>query len=97
MRMSLRAAAVLLTSVTAVVCAAEFPLVTGQLVTGLLTAGAFAAFLGTSLGLLLAMSGAISHDLAPSSVGRLRVETSCASTIWKSICAINAPSAAGFR
>src|SRR5439155_1358649 len=45
----------------------------GTLVTGLLTAGAFAAFLGTSLGLLLAMSGAISHDLAPSSVGRLRV------------------------
>ncbi|WP_329408229.1 cation acetate symporter [Nocardia vinacea] len=45
----------------------------GTLVTGLLTAGAFAAFLGTSLGLLLAMSGAISHDITPSSLGRLRV------------------------
>ncbi len=45
----------------------------GTLFTGLLTAGAFAAFLATSLGLLLAVSGAIAHDLAPGGLGRLRV------------------------
>ena len=37
----------------------------GLLVTALLSAGAFAAFLATSLGLLLALSGAVSHDLLP--------------------------------
>ena len=45
----------------------------GTLFTALLTAGAFAAFLATSLGLVLVASGAISHDLAPGGLGRLRV------------------------
>lgn len=45
----------------------------GTLFTGLLTSGAFAAFLATSLGLLLAVSGAIAHDLAPGGLVRLRV------------------------
>lgn len=44
----------------------------GTLFTALLTGGAFAAFLATSLGLLLAASGAIAHDLAPGGLGRLR-------------------------
>ncbi|WP_410603150.1 cation acetate symporter [Amycolatopsis sp. lyj-90] len=44
----------------------------GSLFTGLLTAGAFAAFLATSLGLLLVISGAIAHDLAPGGLRRLR-------------------------
>jgi cation/acetate symporter len=44
----------------------------GTLFTALLTAGAFAAFLATSLGLLLAVSGAISHDLVPGTLRRLR-------------------------
>jgi Na+(H+)/acetate symporter ActP len=44
----------------------------GVLFTALLTAGAFAAFLATSLGLLLAVSGALSHDLVPSTLRRLR-------------------------
>ena len=48
----------------------------GVLFTALLTAGAFAAFLATSLGLLLALSGAVSHDLLPGgTVRRLRVTT----------------------
>jgi cation/acetate symporter len=48
----------------------------GTLFTALLTAGAFAAFLATSLGLLLALSGAVSHDLLPDgTVRRLRVTT----------------------
>jgi cation/acetate symporter len=46
--------------------------VAGTLFTALLTAGAFAAFLATSLGLLLAVSGALSHDLVPSTLRRLR-------------------------
>ncbi len=35
----------------------------GELLTGLLAAGAFAAFLSTSSGLLISVAGAISHDL----------------------------------
>jgi Na+(H+)/acetate symporter ActP len=46
---------------------------TGQLFTALLTAGAFAAFLATSLGLLLAVSGAVAHDLIPATLRRLRL------------------------
>ncbi|MEV4147343.1 cation acetate symporter [Amycolatopsis sp. NPDC049691] len=45
----------------------------GGLFTALLTAGAFAAFLATSLGLLLVMSGAIAHDLVPGGLPRLRI------------------------
>ncbi|MFC4000289.1 cation acetate symporter [Prauserella oleivorans] len=45
----------------------------GTLFTGLLTAGAFAAFLATSLGLLLVVAGAISHDLVPGGLRQLRV------------------------
>lgn len=45
----------------------------GSLFTALLTGGAFAAFLATSLGLVLVVSGAISHDLLPGGLGRLRV------------------------
>ncbi|GAA2557237.1 sodium/solute symporter [Pseudonocardia hydrocarbonoxydans] len=48
--------------------------ITGTLFTALLTAGAFAAFLATSLGLLLALSGAVSHDLLPgTTLRRLRL------------------------
>ena len=43
----------------------------GDLFTALLTAGAFAAFLATSLGMLLAVSGAVSHDLIPAGLRRL--------------------------
>ncbi|WP_328612347.1 cation acetate symporter [Amycolatopsis sp. NBC_00345] len=45
----------------------------GQLFTALLTAGAFAAFLATSLGLLLVMSGALAYDLMAGGLRRLRV------------------------
>jgi cation/acetate symporter len=46
----------------------------GSLFTAMLSAGAFAAFLATSLGLLLALSGAVSHDLLPgTTVRRLRL------------------------
>ncbi len=45
----------------------------GGLFTALLTAGAFAAFLATSLGLLLVMSGALAHDLVPGGLRRLRI------------------------
>jgi cation/acetate symporter len=45
----------------------------GDVFTALLTAGAFAAFLATSLGLLLAVSGAVAHDLTPATLRRLRL------------------------
>jgi Na+(H+)/acetate symporter ActP len=45
----------------------------GDLFTALLTAGAFAAFLATSLGLLLAVSGAVAHDLVPTTLRGLRL------------------------
>lgn len=52
----------------------------GTAFTGLLTAGAFAAFLATSLGLLLVVSGAISYDLLPGGLGALRIAVFGAST-----------------
>jgi Na+(H+)/acetate symporter ActP len=45
----------------------------GTMFTALLTAGAFAAFLATSLGLVLVVSGAIAHDLMPGGLRRLRI------------------------
>ncbi|HEY0640913.1 MAG TPA: cation acetate symporter [Pseudonocardiaceae bacterium] len=45
----------------------------GTAFTALLTAGAFAACFATSLGLLLVVAGALSHDLAPGTLRRLRV------------------------
>jgi len=46
----------------------------GVVVTAMLSAGAFAAFLATSLGLLLALSSAVAHDLLPGAgLRRLRL------------------------
>jgi len=45
----------------------------GSFFTAVLTAGAFAACFATSLGLLLVVAGALSHDLAPGTLRRLRV------------------------
>ncbi|WP_240157337.1 cation acetate symporter [Pseudonocardia broussonetiae] len=54
----------------------------GTLFTALLTAGAFAAFLATSLGLLLALSGAVSHDLLPgTTLRRLRLTSLAAAAL----------------
>ncbi|RTL67237.1 MAG: cation acetate symporter [Pseudonocardiaceae bacterium] len=53
----------------------------GQVFTGLLTAGAFAAFLATSLGLLLALAGAVAHDLLPGSLRRLRLTALVAAAV----------------
>lgn len=52
---------------------------TAATLTALLTAGAFAAFLATSLGLLLALAGALAHDLMPSGLRRLRLTALAAS------------------
>jgi Na+(H+)/acetate symporter ActP len=53
----------------------------GTAFTGLLTAGAFAAFLATSLGLVLVVSGAISYDLLPGGLRRLRITVFGASAV----------------
>jgi Na+(H+)/acetate symporter ActP len=53
----------------------------GSLFTALLTAGAFAAFLATSLGLLLVVSGAISYDLLPGGLRRLRLTVVAAAAV----------------
>ena len=53
----------------------------GGLFTALLTAGAFAAFLATSLGLLLAVSGAVAHDLIPATLNRLRLTALVAAAV----------------
>ncbi len=53
----------------------------GDLFTALLTAGAFAAFLATSLGMLLAVSGAVSHDLIPAGLRRLRLTPLAAAAV----------------
>ncbi len=46
--------------------------ISAELLTGLLAAGAFAAFLSTSSGLLVSVAGAVSHDLSQSGVRRFR-------------------------
>lgn len=53
----------------------------GTAFTALLTGGAFAAFLATSLGLLLVVSGAISYDLLPGGLRRLRLTVVLAATV----------------
>ena len=53
----------------------------GDLFTALLTAGAFAAFLATSLGMLLAVTGAVSHDLIPAGLRRLRLTPLAAAAV----------------
>jgi cation/acetate symporter len=53
----------------------------GDAFTALLTAGAFAAFLATSLGLLLVVSGAISHDLLAGGLRQLRVTVVLAAAV----------------
>ena len=53
----------------------------GTAFTALLTGGAFAAFLATSLGLLLVVSGAISYDLLPGGLRRLRVTVVLAAAV----------------
>lgn len=53
----------------------------GSAFTALLTGGAFAAFLATSLGLVLVVSGAISYDLLPGGLRRLRFTVVAASTV----------------
>jgi cation/acetate symporter len=45
----------------------------GSLLTAIVAAGAFAAFLSTSSGLLMALAGGLSHDLSRASVPRLRL------------------------
>ncbi|MDN5915761.1 MAG: cation acetate symporter [Pseudonocardia sp.] len=54
---------------------------TSSVVTALLAAGAFAAFLATSLGLLLALAGALAHDLMPSGLRRLRLSALVAAAV----------------
>ncbi|MCD0446018.1 cation acetate symporter [Glycomyces sp. A-F 0318] len=49
------------------------PGVLGAVLTALVAAGAFAAFLSTSSGLLLALAGGLSHDLFGGSLSRLRL------------------------
>lgn len=60
-------------TVTVVLPAQASPGAVGTVLTALVAAGAFAAFLSTSSGLLLALAGGISHDLFYGSVPRLRM------------------------
>ncbi|GAB3477751.1 sodium/solute symporter [Nocardiopsis coralliicola] len=53
----------------------------GGLLTALLTAGAFAAFLATSMGLLLVIAGAVAHDLLPGGLRRLRLAVVAAAPV----------------
>ncbi|WP_017556453.1 sodium/solute symporter [Nocardiopsis baichengensis] len=53
----------------------------GTVLTALLTAGAFAAFLATSMGLLLVIAGAVAHDLLPGGLRRLRAAVLAAAAV----------------
>jgi Na+(H+)/acetate symporter ActP len=60
-----------------------------QLLTGLLAAGAFAAFLSTSSGLLVSVAGAVSHDLSNSGVRRFR-QAAIASAVFAALLGLGA-------
>lgn len=59
-------------TVTVVLPGQAVPGVLGSILTALVAAGAFAAFLSTSSGLLLALASGLSHDLFGSGLTRLR-------------------------
>ncbi|UGY90834.1 cation acetate symporter [Streptomyces gobiensis] len=59
-------------TVTVVLPGHVVPGALGSVLTALVAAGAFAAFLSTSSGLLLALAGGLSHDLFGSGLSRLR-------------------------
>ncbi|TDQ53054.1 sodium/solute symporter [Actinorugispora endophytica] len=65
------------------------------LMTTLLTVGAFAAFLATSLGLLLVISGAIAYDLLPGGLLRLRITVLLAAAVLVLLALPAAPLDAG--
>src|SRR5690606_17861606 len=67
----------------------------GVLMTTLLAVGAFAAFLATSVGLLLVISGAISYDLLPGGLRRLRITVLLAAAALVLLALPSAPLAAG--
>ncbi|GAB3724061.1 sodium/solute symporter [Nocardiopsis nanhaiensis] len=60
-------------TVAVVLPAQAVPGSAGTILTALVAAGAFGAFLSTSSGLLLALAGGLSHDLFQGSVPRLRL------------------------
>ncbi|WP_306369473.1 cation acetate symporter [Nocardiopsis sp. CC223A] len=60
-------------TVAVVLPAQAVPGAAGTILTALVAAGAFGAFLSTSSGLLLALAGGLSHDLFQGSVPRLRL------------------------
>ena len=60
-------------TVTVVLPAQAVPGSVGTILTAMVAAGAFGAFLSTSSGLLLALAGGLSHDLFHGSVPRLRL------------------------
>ncbi|MGW5875414.1 sodium/solute symporter [Nocardiopsis terrae] len=60
-------------TVAVVLPAQAVPGAVGTILTALVAAGAFGAFLSTSSGLLLALAGGLSHDLFQGSVPRLRL------------------------
>lgn len=53
----------------------------GTLLTALVAAGAFAAFLSTSSGLLLALAGGLSHDLFSGNLSKLRVAVAAGAAV----------------
>lgn len=67
----------------------------GTLMTTFLSVGAFAAFLATSVGLLLVISGAISYDLLPGGLRRLRITVLLAAGAMVLLALPAAPLAAG--
>ncbi len=68
-------------SVTVLLPAQVVPGAAGTVLTALVAAGAFGAFLSTSSGLLLALAGGLSHDLFSGSVPRLRVAVVVGTTV----------------
>lgn len=72
-----------------------FPGLVGELLTALIVAGAFAAFLATSAGLVVALAGVVSQDVFGGTVRSFRVSALLCTTVPLVIALVTAPAGLG--
>ncbi|WP_312677903.1 cation acetate symporter [Microbacterium sp.] len=82
-------------TVVLVLPARVFPGIVGELLTALIVAGAFAAFLATSAGLVVSLAGVVSQDVFGGSVRSFRVSALLCTAVPFIIALVTAPAGLG--
>ncbi len=82
-------------TVVLVLPARVFPGIVGELLTALIVAGAFAAFLATSAGLVVSLAGVVSQDVFGGSVRSFRVSALLCTAVPFVIALVTAPAGLG--